>query len=90
MSKKINTKLLAEICEVAGAPGCWHYDNNIKPISKPKGGQRKVHRSGCQIQKSTEKSCNIRTDETRKIVQGLGTFTNWKVVSDACTQEHLG
>ena len=38
----------------------------------------------------TEKTCNIKADEERKIIQGLGTFTNWKIVSDACTQEHLG
>ena len=37
------------------------------------------------IQKTIKKTCIIGTNERRKIIQRLGTFTNWKAVSNACT-----
>ena len=49
-----------------------------------------IHRRRCKVQKTIQESCNTGTDEERKIIQGVGTFENWKTVCDACTQEDLG
>jgi len=60
------------------------------PYPNPKEDNERFIVVDVKFKKRLEKTCNIETDETRKIIQRLGTFKNWKVVSDACTQEHLG
>ena len=37
-----------------------------------------------------KKTCIIRTDETRKIIQRLGAYKNWKIICNASTKNYLG
>ena len=55
------------------------------PYPNPKEDNERFIVVECKVQKATEKTCNIRADEERKIIQGLGTFANWKIVSNAST-----
>jgi len=41
-------------------------------------------------QKKIPKTCFIRTDEKRKILQKLGVVKDCKVISNACAKKHLG
>ena len=43
-----------------------------------------------KFKKKIPKTCFIRTDEKRKILQKLGVVKDWKVISNACAKKHLG